>query len=227
VQQTEREMKFWFENATTINFPRFHFRTTGAETISSVACTHNNALLTTANCQPWHGLNPPPQQCQAVNSETVSASQGNNERYQDMSINCVVNTLGTNMGNTLIAWELEGEHIGSYGPNAYASIWIAPNNNSWVLLSKAVTKPKGQPEFDAWERDLIYHSSVVNPGQYQVNIFMNSFRVVHFEFIDSYDGWMMLGDVGGFAFFLLVLHTLTMIAFGLCFNKNSHFLENK
>lgn len=49
----------------------------------------------------------------------------------------------------------------------------------------------------------------------------------HIVEYDSYNGWMALGDIGGFAFFMMILHTMVMMCIGVCFNNDSQFLGGR
>lgn len=126
----------------------------------------------------------------------------------------------------LIAWELDGDlqNTAYYGHHHH-SVWIAPNNNAWVMIEKAVVKYKGKPPATEWGRDLLYHSTESTVfGQYNIATILGTFRVAHLEQQDSYNGWMALGGIGGFAYFLIILHTIIMIAVGIVFTNDSKFL---
>jgi len=42
--------------------------------------------------------------------------------------------------------------------------------------------------------------------------------------MDIYNGWMTVGDIGGIAFFGVILHTIVMIIVGLFLANSSTFL---
>jgi len=149
----------------------------------------------------------------------------NHTNYLPRIIQCNITTDLPKPGqDQLLAWELEGS--GNWGPNMAASMWIAPNNNSWILLSKDNLKgPNGQIG-EKWERYLLYHSTISNPGSYQIWVIMDSFDVDTVTNHDNpYTGWMALGDIGGVAFFLLILHTIVMTVAGVFFTNSSSFLN--
>jgi hypothetical protein len=70
----------------------------------------------------------------------------------------------------------------------YASIWIAPSDDAWVIIDKTVLKPKGSDDISVWGRQLIYHSTVHNSTYYNVVTIIGSFLVPHYEEYDFYTG---------------------------------------
>jgi len=220
----EQDLRMWIESATQIYFPNFHFRTTGNETIVSSACFFmNGPNIPTVPCQ-WHG---PTSRCFTVVGESIASVYDPNVHSTAVDyqrIYCNITTTGNSSGNTLIAWEIEGNET-QVGPNSYASIWIAPNNLAWVMLEKSVIGLKTGPEI-AWRRSLLYHSTVSTPGVYYTATIMGSYLVTHFVPNDSYNGWMSIGQIGGFAFFLVILHSIVMILMGIFMTNDSKLLND-
>jgi hypothetical protein len=223
----EDDFHLWLENATMLSFPRFHFRiggdSVGVTFNAGQSCTHNGVQLQFSSCQAWQGVVPPATTCFAVNSDTVYANNVANAAPNDNRIICQFNTTGfVTEEDLLVAWELEGANYAD-GGNAYASVWIAPNDNAWVMLypNKLSMKHKTYSE---WYRNLVYHSTVSTPGSYAVTVYLGSFIVPHVEAGNTYTGWMAMGEVGGFAFFFVILSTIVMALFGICLNNNSKFL---
>jgi len=227
--QNEPTFHFWRENATRINFPRFHFRINNlVDTFNqSVVCTFNGQTLATVPCDTWKGHNHPITRCQAVSAENVIAENQARFNFDERRIFCrfATNYQSGVTDNLLVSFELEGQNIANFGANAYSSVWIAPNNNTWILLDKAYITFWGQPELEEWDRELVYHSTISQPGFYQVSIIINRFWIVHGEQSDRYTGWMALGEIGGFGYFLLLLHALVMIVTGVCLNNDAKFLS--
>jgi len=126
--------------------------------------------------------------------------------------------------NEMISFEIEGQNIAQYGMNEFSSIWIAPNNHTWVLLDKGYVTYAGQDPKEEWERELVYHSTASIIGVYRISVILNRFFITHADQGDSYDGWMAMGDIGGFGYFLLIIHTIVMMTAGICLNNNSRFL---
>jgi len=111
---------------------------------------------------------------------------------------------------------------------------LAPRNSpgAWVLLKKAYIKPTGSINSDlagpdgipVWEKSELYHSTVSTPGHYVVRTIISSFRVDHYEQTDSYNGWQAIGGIGGFAFWMVILHTIATIVVGFILSNESKFL---
>jgi len=204
--------------------PRFHFRISGDEPghkFTSKGCFHSGLGVHTQSCM---GNNPISQDiCFAVTADSIKASNHNFYRnWEDVSIECWINTTVPSSENMLIAWEFEGDNHAA-GAGAIASVWIGPSDGAWVLLSNEKLSWNGV-EYNDWHRKLVYHTSNEIPGVYRVAIIIDSFFVPHIESADSYTGWMALGEVGGFAFFMVILQGILMLAFGFCFTNNSKFL---
>jgi len=228
--QSEPTFLFWRENATSINFPRFHFRVANtADTFNqSVVCTFNGQTLQTVPCVSRRtGNAEPTSRCQAVVAENVIAENQVRFHFNERRIHCRFTTSYQSVvtDNLLIYFELEGEHIANFGANAYSAMMIAPNNNTWILLDKSYITFAGKPEREEWERELVYHSTVSQPGFYQISLIINRFWVIHGEQTVKFTGWMALGEIGGFGYFLFLLHTLVMILAGIFFNNDARSLK--
>jgi hypothetical protein len=223
----DRDVTMWIENATSITFPRFHIRTDhrGNETITTAECSYEGQFLEPQLCQSWKGMAPSLQTCNAFASDTIVAR--NDWSRDDSRIYCTIQTTGVGQeGNTMVAFELEGTNVFSSGGNMYASIWLAPNDNAWVMLEKSVLQAnKKHPQIELWQRTLLYHSTSSMPNYYNVTAIMGSYFVVHYEPKDVYNGWMAIGDIGGVAFFMVILHTIAMIVLGLFLTNTSQFLS--
>jgi len=234
METEHKEAHVWFENASSITFPKFHVRvhdfynqlTTG-QMIQSKSCAHNNVPLTVTDC-PAFGNNPPPpsQKCFTVPSDTVtSVNTGGNYYNQNAIIECNITTVGAeNDSNAMLAWETEGVEISSYGGAAH-SVYFGASADTWIILDKEIAYVSGQGDMTFWNKDLVVRSSNYTLGQYRIKVFIGTFEVPHFFFQNSYNAWMGVGDVGGFAFFTLILHTIVMMLLGICMENDSRFLK--
>jgi len=221
------DVSVWRENVSTMSFPRFHFRSDPENTFLDYQCFHEKRGLLPEKCQMWNGIQPPISTCFAISGSDITIPNNMSLSTDHQRINCNILTNGSIVGNTLIAFELEGANVIAYGGNSYASIWMTANGNSWVMLEKATFQPVSGPTLTEWHRTLMYHSSLSIPGFYNVSIIIGSFNVLHWEQVNNYTGFMGLGDVGGFAFFMLILHTICMIVLGIFLDNNSNFLRNE
>jgi len=218
------------QEVETIDFPRFHFRVFNGDAIR----------LTSANCFflghtppfPIHEVNcasnwgypynSSTSYCTAFVAESLIATRGhfNTSRIQCNVVATPVNSTDT---DALIAFEVEG--FRNYGINDGASIWIAPNNNAWVMLTKVIWNERGSSRVE-WERFLLYHSTVRVPGIYNVQISIADWHVdTYITKENYYTGWMALGDIGGVAILFVFFHMILMFIAGLCVSNNSSFLK--
>eukprot|EP01114_Cavostelium_apophysatum_P017802 TRINITY_DN536_c0_g1_i1.p1 TRINITY_DN536_c0_g1~~TRINITY_DN536_c0_g1_i1.p1 ORF type:complete len:314 (+),score=37.55 TRINITY_DN536_c0_g1_i1:61-942(+) len=220
-----KDLKIWMENATQIQYPRFHFRTEGDEIITYVNCTVDGQVIPIDDCQEWHGVEVDTLHCRAVRADQYSMVQNNWVPADMLGISCNVQTIGNNTqeGN-LIAWEIEGKNM-FVGGDPYETQWIAPTNGSWIQLIKGETETKDHGNITTWERNLIYHTNVHTKGYYHVRVVIESWLIRHFSFVVTYNGWQAVGGIGGIAFFLVLIHTAFMAVIGFCFGNDSSFLN--
>jgi len=221
----QKDVQVWVENATSIQFPRFQLRggygVPENEQITSLSCTHNQQPVTVSACQ-----NLSASFCRTVYSDSFSTSQASAATiFGDERILCNMTTTGNStVLGALMAFQIEGTNQESVGPASYTSIWIAPNQLAWVMLEKSIFI-SGNSNITEWDRNLLYHSTVAIPGQYNISIIIGSYNIWHIDQTDIYNGMMAMGDIGGFAFFLLIIHSLIMLFVGLGCVNNSTFLK--
>jgi hypothetical protein len=162
--------------------------------------------------------------CVIVNTKGFKAIRGRG--YTDPQANnrltCTLNITGPMMisQDVQVAFEILKDR--AYGPNTGASLWISPNDNAWVLLTKASFNGN-----TAWERSLLYHSSKSQPLYWEITAVIDSFLVDRYEDRVIYDGWMAAADVGGFISFLMIWHVVAMLIVGLFCVNNSSFLKDE
>jgi len=216
----QQDIRIWRENVSSLNFPQFHFRVGGQENVNflNYNCWHLGMPVQIIACTNSRG-----DDCFALSSSNISAPNNINAPFESARIDCTIITTNTS-GNSLLAFEIEGNNIASYGGNSYASLWFAPNNFAWIMLEQAIYTPSSGPVLTEWDRTLLYHSSVAVPGFYNVSVILGSFYVEHWDQVASYNGWMSTGDVGGFTFFCVIIHSIVMILFGIVLDNNSKFL---
>jgi len=219
----ELDLKLKVENVSELTYPLFHFRVSNravGELFASKSCVHNGVPVLTGQCQAIDGVTPSRDTCFSVSSDQVVVT---NTPNGNTDITCYINTTGFQEGgNTMIAWGVEG-NSNVIGPNSYSDLFIAPNDNAHVIL-RARNFYVGSQKISNWERSLVYHSSISTPGQYIVKAYIANFIVVDMQREDSYDGYRAMGDIGGFFYFMIILHTFVMILVGACLVNNSKFL---
>jgi len=217
----------WFENASSIYYPRFHYRSKEGMSITNVSCHHFLAPVETGLCEPYHGYLPSLSECVAVYAQTIEIINSPEHEFFDMGVSCNITTVGnsTEVGN-LIAFEIEEENYYVVGPDPIPSLWIAPTDRAFVILEKGVTKVNKKTTINDWARTLQYQSTVSRNGFYDVKTVIQDFGIFHIDVQNTYNGWKAIGDIGGFAFSLVCFQSLFMIAIGLCFYNNSVFLRH-
>jgi len=234
----QRQILFWVENASYVEFPRFHIRfdtydpASANETfMGSPECKLGPFSLLIQDCKGMKGTS----RCFAVDTSKLFAKSDNVDLNQQR-ITCTIITTGFSAtSNNLLAWELEEDR--PFGDNSYASMWFNAKDapGAWIMLRKAflssdtdeIDYGNDAVQHPVWERSLVYHTSVSTPGTYVVSTVIETFRVEHYSRVDSYNGWMAVGEIGGFAYFMIFLHTILMITFGFCFDNTSKFLKHE
>jgi len=227
--QREQDIAVWFQNASSIQYPRFHFRLDhrGNETfqVDQCSCFFGTNQLSLATCQSHGGFQPAQNQCIAWNSDSFTALNDNSIMDEDSRIYCEILTSGSGMhGNEMMTFELEGEHTFGIGA-LLSSVFLAPCDNTWIMLQKSVLQSSSSSQqIELWETDLLYHSTLNQTDFYNVTVIMGSYWVRNFNPRDSYNGWMTIGDIGGVGYFMVIIHTLVMIVVGLFLSNTSTFL---
>jgi len=223
----QEDIVLWVENATSIQYPRFHIRLDhrGDEIFYSTSCFFGTTLLSSMQCAPWGEFQPPLNQCIAFSSDSFTAQNDFMQFFQN-HIYCTINTTGFGyLGNQMAVFELEGHDVFTMGGMAFEGTYFAPNNNAWILLEKNLFQPHStKSQIQLWEKKLIYHSTIQESNYYNFTTMIGSFFVKHYDPTDTYNGWMTIGDIGGVSFFMVIIHTLVMIIFGLFLNNSSTFL---
>jgi hypothetical protein len=222
----EQNWTYWRENATQIEFPGFHFRIEDpTQTITASWCNHAGVALSLVACS-YGGSS---SNCFKVDTTGIIAINKWGEPVSNTQIDCFINTTGYGLqDNLMLAWALD-PHSG-YSSNPYHQVnYIGPDQGAYVFLEKEIVKPmhaldNGDTFLTFWRRRVHYESTVKVNGQYYVSTAIETFGVGHFEQKDIYNGWMAMGDVGGFAFFLLILHTIVMLGLGVFLANDSKFL---
>jgi len=226
------ELHMWLENASSITFPRFSIRVHGqndenGQIITDRYCRHENIPLQIQQCPGMVGVPPPTNKCIMVPADSITAKNVWGEWYTgDTFIECVLNTTGSEPdGNRLLIWSDEAPGKHSFGGVDSGTAFIGPDADAWVVIEKEILETHEFGEIVIWNKKLDYHSSNFTQGHYRIAVVLGSFRVAHFFFQNAYNGWMGLADVGGFAFFSIILHTIVMMFVGICMDNDSRFLR--
>jgi len=188
-------------------------------------------VVTYSDCQNWpNGQGFPKGSCYALNSDGIEALYSDQplQTLQNSNIQCTFAVNGSAGQDTTVAFGFENnDDLDTYGGNI---LHISPWTLSWVNLKKRIVSLNGKGA-DAWEAQLQYHSlpnsNGATGGTFDVTVHIRDFVVDHYDQKDNYNGWQALGSIGGFAFFLVILHTLVMLLVGIFLDNNSRFLNDE
>jgi len=227
----QKDGKIWWTENKSMTFPRFHFHTgiafTGNEIITNISCMYQNTPVQIGLCKPFNGQVPSLFVCAAVYGDYITITNNNQSNDpRGFGIDCNISTTGSiNEVGQMIAFGLEGSNnlIGMEDP--HVAVWIAPTSLAVIELDREIVTVNGITG-TYWDRSLFYLSDVTTgPGNYQIFILLDGFGALNYGVQNMYNGWRSTADVGGFAYFLLMLHTALMILLGFFFTNNSSFLK--
>jgi len=222
----ERDYRLHFQPTDQLNFPRFHFHIPPENKnveITGTSCTHNGFGVHTVACEVINNVTPPPEKCVAVSAETITAHASRTAPFGDKRIECFINTTidpVTHESNMLV-WAVERFGTTRGAPGSY--LFVAPNFNAWIML-EPVNVFFGGERREEWESDLLYHSSDAKQGHYKIDTIISSFFIRDVARYDTFNGYRAIGNIGGLAYFLVILHTIVLVGFGACFKNNSKIL---
>jgi len=223
----ERDFRLSFEPVNQLNFPRFHFHVPPENSktveITGSACSHNGLGVHTAPCESFNNAVPEISQCVAVVAESIVATAGRTAPFGDKRIECFINTtIDPNTKESgMLVWAVERVGTTRGAPGSF--LFVAPNFNAWIMLEPVNTFFGGERRAE-WESDLLYHSSGAIQGHYKIDTIISSFFIRDVARVDSFNGYRAIGNIGGLAYFLVILHTIVLVGFGACFKNNSKLL---
>jgi len=226
----QKDGKFTFVESKSMKLPRFHFHTgiyySGNEIITNISCMYHNTPVQTGLCKPFNGQTPSINNCVSVFGDTVVVTSNNfTHESRNLGIGCNITTTGSiNQVGTMIAFAFEGNNTHVSEQDYHAPLWIAPTSNAVIELNREIMNVNGVVG-TYWDRQLFYFSDVSVAGTYQIFVAVNGFGAFQFSTQNLYTGWRALGDIGGFAYFLVMLQTGVMILLGFCFVNESSFLR--
>jgi hypothetical protein len=223
----EEGWRTWFQKENKIVFPAFNLRLAqdeGNVQIVSVTCNfiapdNKIAKVETNHCLGDHNKAAPPAgTCWTVNANVFEATIG---EHNTSIIDCTATTNTPQGTDTVLGYQIQND--AEFG---VAWTWIVPNQNTWMLLTKTQIQ-HAHSSTTKWGRQLVYHTTNAIPQTYRIVTKMNDFHVVHLVEENPYPRLMSVADIGGFAFFMYLLHTGFMLIVGIFVANDSKFLGNE
>jgi len=213
--EAEKGWRLWITEEKSITLPPYQFRISLSEKgniINSASCAWTDALLV------------PSGPCNTVESTSVCVEfdpTGFSVDAKSNFLNCVINMTVPNGNDNLLAFKIAaGEHFDENDVWTY----LAANNRAYLNLR--LTRVKSGGSFKKfWSTQVSYTTSTAVPTQYVVILQMEHFFVFNYEKTDWYTGWMAAADIGGFAFFMYILHWIVMTFMNIFMENNSKFLN--
>lgn len=218
--------KIWIERRESDNFPQVILTLLPSEnatdSITATRCFFNgdvSNVVGDTNCE--NGA--PANQCRLINSASfvsLRVDESYNFPFKRTDfITCDVETqLSVNGTNGMLAFAIAND----VRPNPHL---IFPGTYSNVRMEKEMFKPRKQNEETHFRTQLEYISSVKEKfWTFSVSFEFAHLHVTHFDEQDLFNGWMGVGEIGGFAFFLYIFHTALMFFIGFCVPNTSKFL---
>jgi len=221
-----KDFNFFISQQSSIDFPairlRLSRRSEANETFTGVPrCVHAGAFVQgTQTCTGDHA----PNTCYVLATDGFSAvySQDPDQTFQQSNIVCNFSTTSTTGQNTMVAFEIEDND-----PLGRGSLHIPPGFNIWVNIRQVNYIVNGVYS-TTFRRELQNHGAVPLPNSmFAVTFHIKDFFVDTYEQKDNYNGWQAVGSIGGFAFFLVLLHTVVMMIVGIFLDNNSSFLNGE
>jgi len=206
-----------------ISYPAYRIRVnpTNAIYFSSISCYHGNQIAVVTS--PCDTSDPTRSRCFAVNVDGSLVATST-----DQAIKCHIVAIKQNITGPVdetLLWELGGtdSHFGG----ANFGVFVNPSDQAWVALQKVLAKFKDDAKPRTfWERKLVYQVNTRSRLNYEIDTVMDSFAVLEYNQGTRYNGWQAVGDIGGFAFFIVVMHMLVMTIVGFFLRNESNFLKS-
>jgi len=130
-------------------------------------------------------------------------------------------TPSLNSQDEILLFGIDGE---SREFRTFRHSYLFPNNMTHIGLERIEIRPMFRPVEYNWIKTVNYLSSDHSPGFYHVGVQIDSFRQIHYVQGNDDPGFVAVGDIGGFTYFLLLIHIVLMFFVGFCLPNKSKFL---
>jgi len=222
--------RIWIERKSQNNYPDFvitllpHENLTG-DAMNAVDCFFGPTGVPVP--QTTCPGNTPLSVCRVVQGTTFFAKDTDESTFYPVSYNrdaiyCGINLTANNntVDDRVVAVAIVGE-------NKPTPEFISPNKVGELRIEQEILDFRGGKSEVHYSTQLGWVDNV-SPF-YTMGVIMrySHLRVLHFEETNYFNGWMGIGAIGGFAFFMYLLHTLFMFFVGICVPNTSKFLNGQ
>eukprot|EP01119_Soliformovum_irregulare_P002737 TRINITY_DN1299_c0_g1_i1.p1 TRINITY_DN1299_c0_g1~~TRINITY_DN1299_c0_g1_i1.p1 ORF type:complete len:282 (-),score=46.19 TRINITY_DN1299_c0_g1_i1:60-905(-) len=215
----DKNWELYIDSPSELQFPEFTIRPVDTTMlIQSYGCWHKGAPLKSRAC----GAGGLTSTCVAFDTSGVvhQASQASN--FDDSTISCNFTTSPTTPTiNQMLVWDVDAAMFTNF-----PSQFFAARNFPGAMVNLVATsiEPYGLSSYFTWKPSIEYLSNSATPGIYNLVIRIDAPFIEHYRERDVYNGWQALGDFGGFVFWCVILHIITMALLGFAFSNTSTFL---
>jgi len=214
----EKNWQLYVDTPTELEFPQFHVNPVDVGiTLMSGVCSQEGKSIKQIGCSSGQ----PSTACMAFQTTGVVAYASSKDFNQGL-ISCNFTTTAyANTTNFMLVWDVDGPSI-----NQYHGQYFGPRATPGALVNlvPVTIEPYGSAAYFVWRPQIEYLTNAPSTNFYSLNIRIDRFYVEHYQEKDLYSGWQAMGDFGGFVFWCVILHIITMALFGLAFQNNSTFL---
>lgn len=231
----EKDWNYWVRNESVISFPTFEIAIVDenlkwGDTSDHMKCFAPDNTPMTENtcidgnrdrCSRFYGQNyKPAQQVQNFNPAVISKP----DRIQ-CNFTLTPGSVTEDV-NRMIKFEILAENYleREYGHDNVA-LFIRDGQQAIVELSKREIILHHKKYIPEWRKKLSYRPIQQTDYFYTIDITMQTFLVRTYEQADNYNGWMSASDVGGFAYFLVIIHIMALIIVGFVLDNDAEFLK--
>jgi len=227
-QEHQQWLSWWAKDAQ-LNYPDFYVSLLPGENstdeIQSSICYFglrtNPQNVPITNC-----LTAPLTQCLIIKASTFVAlpnpAQGTFFNSPETQITCDVNTkiLNPAIDNSILAMGVTNDYVKTSEPSAY----LYNGTITQISIEQNVIVSKIHPKYTWYDVQSVPMSNVNPYAGYSFVVRFGNLWTQTSQETDTFNGWMGVGEIGGFFFFLYVIHSILMAFIGLCLTNDSKFL---
>jgi len=213
VANNQSNWRLWVENTAQLAFPLFRLSTLSDESTNKILmpfCSWNGNQQLIAPCAHWPDLT----KCIEIVPDAYASPKFN-------SLTCYMNITSPPNADTAIGFEIP-MNLSTLPTPRY---FVKPDNNAWIFLNKINIRPRNGKSLDFYDRRIVYESTTFSTNVFIFTLTFDNFFIFHYIEDDWYTGMMAVADMGGLAFFLYIIHAMSMAVVGVFLDNNSVFLH--